>query len=56
MNKNTLVLHHQWGTFYDEYNLKPGLSRNFLNALTLCFPVASVIWAGIIYAASRLVR
>jgi hypothetical protein len=55
-NRNTLVLHHQWGRFCDEHNLKPGLSRGFLNAVILCFPVSSVIWAGIIYAASRLVR
>jgi len=55
-NRSTLVLHHRWETFYDEYYLKPGLSRGFLNAVILCFPVSSVIWAGIIYAASRLFR
>jgi len=55
-NRNTLVLHHRWETFYEEHNLKPGLSRHFLNALILCFPVSLVIWAGIIYAASRFVR
>jgi len=55
-NRSTFVLHNQWGAFYEERNLKPGLSRGFLNALILCFPFSSMIWAGIIYVASRLAR
>jgi len=35
---------------------KPGLSRNFLRGLVLCFPLASALWVGIIYSASRLAR
>jgi len=38
------------------HNVKPGLDRAFLKGLVLCFPVASAIWAGIIYGASRLAR
>jgi len=38
------------------YNPKPGLDRAFLKGLLLCFPVASAIWVGIIYSASRLAR
>lgn len=52
-NRSTVVLHDQWMTLY---NRKPGLSRGVLNALLLCFPVSSIIWAGIIYAASKLMR
>jgi len=37
-------------------DVKPGLDRAFLKGLLLCFPVASAIWAGIIYSASRLAR
>jgi hypothetical protein len=40
----------------DTQDLKPGLGRAFLKGLVLCFPVASAIWAGIIYSASRLAR
>jgi len=35
---------------------EPGSNRTFLKGLLLCLPVASVIWAGIIYGASRLAR
>lgn len=38
------------------HNEKPGLDRAFLKGLVLCFPVASAIWVGIIYSASRLAR
>jgi hypothetical protein len=38
------------------YDEKPGLNRAFLRGLILCLPVASAIWAGIIYSASRLAR
>jgi len=56
MSRNSLAIDPQWIAVYDEYGRKPGLSRGFLNALMLCFPVSSIIWAGIIYAAARLVR
>jgi len=35
---------------------KPGLGGNFFRGLMLGFPLSSVIWAGIIYAATRLAR
>jgi len=38
------------------HSVKPGLDRAFLKGLVLCFPVASAIWVGIIYGASRLAR
>jgi len=37
-------------------NAKPGLEPGFRNALMLCCPVSSVIWAGIIYATLRFLR
>jgi hypothetical protein len=56
MSRNSLAIDSRWMVGYDEPSRKPGLSRGFLNALMLCFPLSSVIWAGIIYAAARLVR
>ena len=41
---------------YEEGSGKPGLSSGFINAIILCLPVSLVIWTGIIYAATRLVR
>jgi hypothetical protein len=35
---------------------KPGLSRNALVSLLMCFPVACAMWAAIIYSAVRLAR
>ena len=35
-------------------NCKPALSRRFFTGLAVSFPISSVIWAGIIYAAARL--
>jgi hypothetical protein len=55
-NQSTLVLHNQWRTLYSEQDLKPGLSRGFLNVVILWVPISLVIWAGIIYGASRLLR
>jgi hypothetical protein len=52
-----LMMQDEWTTTLDaDYSVKPGLSRGMLNALLLCFPVSSIIWAGIIYAASKLVH
>jgi len=56
MSKNSLAIAPEWIVLYGEYKRKPGLSRGFLNALMLCFPVSSIIWAGIIYLATRLVH
>jgi len=56
MSRSSLAIDPEWIVLYDEYSCKPGLSRGFLNALMLCFPVSSVIWAGIIYLAARLVH
>ena len=36
--------------------LKPGLSWNCVAAVALCLPISSIIWAGVIYGATRLVR
>jgi hypothetical protein len=33
---------------------KPGLSPSCVTAVALCFPISSIIWAGIIYGALRL--
>jgi hypothetical protein len=38
------------------YDENPELNWAFLKGLILCVPVASAIWAGIIYSVSRLAR
>jgi hypothetical protein len=55
-NQSTLVLHDQWRTLYSERDLKPALSRGLLNVVILWVPISLVIWAGIIYGASRLLH
>ena len=46
---------HCWA-FGEDCCCKPGLTHDFMRALLLCFPLASIVWGGIFYAASRLVR
>jgi len=48
-HQSSLALHHG-------LNVKPGLSPRILKALIVSFPIASAMWAGIIYSASRLAR
>lgn len=55
MSRNTLAMDVRWFAAYDE-DCKPGLSLGCLSAMMLCFPLSSVIWAGIIYTAVWLVR
>jgi hypothetical protein len=35
---------------------KPGLSRQALISLMMCFPVTCLLWAALIYGALRLAR
>lgn len=35
---------------------KPGLSRQVFISLLMCFPLACMVWAAIIYGAVRLAR
>lgn len=53
-SRNTLALPQPWVPFYDS-DVKPGLGPGALNALILCFPISSALWAAIIYAASKLI-
>jgi len=39
-----------------EEDTKPYPAPGFFNALMLCCPVSSIIWAGIIYGALRFLR
>jgi hypothetical protein len=55
MSRNTLAMDVRWLAAYDQ-DRKPGLSPGCLSAMMLCFPLASVIWAGIIYTAAWLVH
>jgi hypothetical protein len=55
MSRDTVITDVQWLANYDE-DSKPGLSLGCLSAIALCFPLSSVIWAGIIYTAAWLVR
>jgi hypothetical protein len=55
MSRNSLTMDVQWLAAYDR-DRKPGLSLGCLSAMMLCFPLSSVIWAGIIYTAAWLVR
>jgi hypothetical protein len=55
MSRNSLAMDVRWLAAYDE-DYKPGLSLGCLTAMMLCFPLSSVIWAGIIYTAIWLVR
>lgn len=54
MSRKSLAMDVRWLT-YEEY-CKPGLSLGCLSAMMLCFPLSSVIWAGIIYTTVWLVR
>lgn len=56
MSRNSLAIDVRWLVAYDEPSRKPGVSLGCLHAIMLCLPLSSVIWAGIIYAAARLVR
>jgi hypothetical protein len=38
------------------FTIKPCVSRRCLRAIGVWFPVTSVVWAAIIYGASKLVR
>jgi len=55
MSRNSLAIDLGLLT-YEEGSSKPGLSSGFMDAIILCLPVSLVIWAGIIYTATRLVR
>jgi len=51
--KTAIIQDYNWSA---EENAKPGLDPGLRNALMLCCPVSSIIWASIIYTALRFLR
>jgi hypothetical protein len=54
---NAVMLFDEAQLFYaDEQYPNPGINRGLLNAAIIWIPISSVMWAGIIYTAMRLLR